>query len=155
MKLFDVLVFAAGYSLGLRRGATVAIAAWALHGTFNPWGMAAAPLLGVLMASETLYAAAGVAARALAGTGLVRRTVVFAAAAVGATLAYDVATNVYTGLVWAGLAGGGETGRWLLVAVLGPGALAFGAIHLAANVTLFPVVGPLAIAAARRLGAGR
>ncbi|MEK9659239.1 MAG: hypothetical protein VW450_04760 [Chloroflexota bacterium] len=155
VKLFDVLVFAAGFSLGLRRGATVAVAAWAVYGSANPWGMASVPLLAVLMASETLYAAAGVAARGLAGVGVARRTLVFAGAAVLATVAYDLATNAYTGLYWAGLAGGAETGRWLLVALLGPGALVFSAIHVTANLTLFPVVGPLAIAAARRLGSGR
>jgi hypothetical protein len=155
VKLFDVLVFAAGFSLGLRRGASVAVAAWALYGNANPWGMAAAPLLAVLMASEVLYAAAGVAARGLVGSGHARRTLAFAIAAVAATVAYDLATNAYTGLVWAGLAGGGETGRWLLIALFGPGALAFSAIHVAANATLFPVVGPLAILAARRLGSGR
>ena len=59
VKLFDLLVFVAGYSLGLRRGDAVAVAAWLFYGSFNPWGATHPQLLVTLMASEVGYAAAG------------------------------------------------------------------------------------------------
>ncbi|MCH8331075.1 MAG: hypothetical protein IH946_06810, partial [Bacteroidetes bacterium] len=52
VKLFDLLVFVAGYTLGLRRGATVAVAAGLVYGQANPWGYAQPSLLATLMGAE-------------------------------------------------------------------------------------------------------
>ncbi len=59
VKLFDLLVFVAGYTLGFRRGATVAVAAWLVYGQLNPWGATHSMLLATVMGSEVAYAAAG------------------------------------------------------------------------------------------------
>ena len=148
VKLFDVLVFAAGYTLGLRRGATVAVAAWLVWGSFNPWGYASASLLVTLMASEVVYAAAGAAVRLQLGRAPLRLVAarsagVFVAAALVATALYDVATNVYTGVFWAGLAGGTDYSGWVRTALFNPGALYFMAVHMGSNAVLFPLAGPV------------
>ena len=156
VKLFDLLVFLAGYSLGFRKGAVVAAAAWLVYGTFNPFGPSGPLLLGVEMASEAGYALAGALAQRLVKPGNVRLLpskagVIFAIAAVASTLAYDVATNLYTGLNWAHLAGSTEYGRWVWVSLTNPGALYFMAAHLSSNVVFFAAAAPLGIVAARRL----
>lgn len=162
VKLFDLLVFVAGYTLGFRRGATVAVAAWFVYGQVNPWGVAHAQLLVVLMASETAYALAGAVVRRYVPPervtlrpGLV--TLAFLLPALIATPLYDVATNIYTGYHWALIAGQGEYARWIGVAVSNPGALFFMAAHLTANVLFFTVFGPPLVRAAdharRRLNA--
>lgn len=159
VKLFDLLVFAAGYTLGVRRGATVAVGAWFVYGQANPWGYAQPSLLATLMASEVGYAVAGaLLARVLPAAGVRLAPslswVGFAAAAVAATLFYDIATNVYTGVFWAGLAGSSDTLAWVRVSLLNPGALFFAAVHLSANVIFFTAFGPplvkVASAARRR-----
>ncbi len=157
VKLFDLLVFLAGYSLGFRRGALVGAAAWMVYGTFNPFGPSGAVLLGVEMASEVGYALAGALVRRLAQPGQVRllpsrASLLFALAAVISTLAYDVATNIYTGLNWAWLAGSTEYGRWIWVSLTNPGALYFMAAHLSSNVVFFAALAPVGIVAVRRLG---
>ena len=157
VKLFDMLVFLAGYSLGFRRGAAVAAAAWLVYGNFNPFGPSGMPLLLVLMASEVGYALAGAMARRLLQpsriTGLLpsKASLVFAIAALVSTLAYDFATNVYTGLSWAALAGSSEYARWIGVSLFNPGALHFMAAHLSSNLVFFVSLAPIAIVAARRL----
>ena len=156
VKLFDLLVFAAGYTLGLRRGVMVAVAAWLVYGQINPWGAAHAQLLVTLMASETLYAAAGALVRRLAAPeritlrpGVV--SLAFLLPALLATPLYDLATNAYTGYHWATMAGGGEYARWMGVALFNPGALFFMAVHVGANAILFPVFGPPLVRGAERV----
>ena len=150
VKLFDLLVFVAGYTLGLRRGIAVAMGAWLVYGTFNPWGVASPVLLMTLMTSEVVYALAGAGLRMLVPPGRLRvrpgrRSLLFAAAAVVCTLAYDAATNVFTGLTWAQFAGSTQYGRWVLVALFNPGALLFSAMHVGSNVVLFALAGPALI----------
>ena len=147
VKLFDLLVFAAGYTLGLRRGATVAVAGWFIYGQANPWGYASPALLATLMASEVGYAVAGALLARVLPAAKVRLApsrgwVGFAAAAVAATLLYDMATNVYTGVFWAGLAGSRDTMAWVWVSLFNPGALLFAAVHLSSNVIFFTAFGP-------------
>jgi hypothetical protein len=147
VKLFDLLVFVAGYTLGMRRGATVAVAAWLVYGQVNPWGVANAPLLMTLMASEILYAGAGAGIRYLLSPDRVSlkpsiATWALLASALVVTPLYDVVTNVYTGLYWANVAGANEYGRWLMLALLNPGALFFMAVHVGSNALLFPIFGP-------------
>ena len=147
VKLFDALVFAAGYALGFRRGAAVAVAAWLVYGQINPWGAAQPQLLAVLIAGETLYAGAGALARRFVGPGRVTlgpsaATLAFLVPALVVTPVYDVLTNVYTGYFWATVAGSGEYARWIGVALFNPGALFFMAVHVGANAAFFPVFGP-------------
>ena len=154
VKLFDLLVFVAGYTLGFRRGATVAVAAWLVYGQLNPWGATHGMLLATVMGSEVVYAAAGVLAHRWLGPADVRlrpsaAMVVLVAAALASTVLYDVATNVYTGYHWGAIAGAGEYTRWIGIAVVGPGALLFMALHVGSNLVLFPVFGPPLIKAAR------
>ena len=154
VKLFDLLVFVAGYTLGFRRGATVAVASWLVYGQLNPWGATHGMLLLTLMGSEVAYAAAGVLAHRWLKPADVRLRpsagmAVLAVAAVASTVLYDVATNVYTGYYWGAIAGAGEYARWIGIAVVGPGALLFMVLHVGSNLVLFPVFGPLLIKAAQ------
>lgn len=147
VKLFDALVFAAGYALGFRRGAAVAVAAWLVYGQINPWGAAQPQLLAVLIAGETLYAGAGALARRFVGPGRVTlgpsaATLAFLVPALVVTPVYDVLANVYTGYFWATVAGSAEYARWIGVALFNPGALFFMAVHAGANAAFFPVFGP-------------
>ena len=157
VKLFDLLVFVAGYTLGVRRGATVAVAAWFVYGQVNPFGYAPAPLLITLMAAEVGYALAGAVVRRIAPPDRVRlgpglAWAAFACAALASTIAYDVATNVYTGIVWAGIAGSGaSTSGWVWTALSNPGALFFMAAHVGSNLVFFTLFGPPLVRAARRL----
>ncbi len=157
VKLFDLLVFVAGYALGVRRGATVAVAAWFVYGQVNPFGYAPAPLLVTLMAAEVGYAAAGAVVRRFMPPKRVRlgpglAWAAFACAALASTVAYDVATNVYTGIFWAGLAGSGaSTSAWVWTALSNPGALFFMTAHVGSNLVFFTLFGPPLVLAARRL----
>ena len=148
VKLFDLLVFVAGYTLGLRRGALVAVAAWLVYDAANPWGPGSPVLLMTKIAGELGYVLAGVlVARIVAPErlrlGPSRVTLLLAVAAVATTLTYDVVTNLYTGYFWASIAGAGEYGRWIATAVFGPGAALFMVLHVGSNAVLFPIFGPL------------
>jgi hypothetical protein len=155
VKLFDLLVFVAGYSLGLRRGAMVAVAAWLFYGSFNPWGATHPQLLVTLMASEVGYAAAGSLVRRFVSPDHVRLqpgllSIGLIVAALVATVAYDVVANAYTGYFWASIAGGSDYGRWVSVALFNPGALFFMGVHMGSNAMLFPVFAPPLIRGAER-----
>ena len=122
VKLFDLLVFTAGYTLGFRRGAAVAIGAWMVYGNFNPYGLTTLPLLFVVTASETLYAGAGALIRRVAPPSGLRftpgwRNLIFGGAAIICTLGYDLLTNLYTGVHWAQLSGSTDYIRWVWVAL--------------------------------------
>ena len=156
VKFFDLLVFVAGYALGFRRGATVAVVAMLAYEVANPWGPAGMALLLTKVGAEVVYAVAGAAARRLVRPervvlGPSRLSLLLVAAAVGSTLAYDLVTNLYTGWFWGSIAGGTEYARWIGVALVGPGALLFMALHIGSNAALFPVFGPLLIKGADRV----
>ena len=147
VKLFDFIVFSSGYFLGLRRGATIAVASWYIYGHINPWGPVAFHLLITLMAAEIIYAAAGAYIRAQSNelksssnSFKTRRDFFFAA--IICTVAYDLLTNIHTGIIWAGIADSGEIARWVFISVFGPGALLFSAIHVSSNALIFAGVGP-------------
>lgn len=141
VKLFDLLVFVAGYSLGLRRGLTVAAIAWLVYANFNPWGFASAPLLIVLIASETFYVFAGVLTSRFVSR---YKRVALLASAVIATTLYDITTNVYTGIFWAQISNR-EYFEWIVTALSSPGALMFMAVHVGSNFIFFSVFGQLLI----------
>lgn len=160
VKLFDLMVFLAGYTLGFRRGAAVAVAAWLVYGNFNPYGPTTAPLLATVMVAETVYAVAGAFVRRMVAPGSVRllpsrSALVFAIAAVVSTLAYDLAANVYTGISWAMFAGSADYSRWIVTALFNPGALFFAAAHLSSNALFFAAFAPLLIKGAEKIGKGR
>ena len=149
IKLFDLLVFSAGYVLGFRRGVVVAASAWLLYGTFNPWGSADSLLLTVLMASETVYAFLGFCFRGLVSRRdlrlfNIRQTKILISFAILATFSYDLFTNTYTGIVWANMSGGSYW-FWIKIALFNPGALLFSLVHVAGNVIMFSIMGPLII----------
>ena len=150
VKLFDLMVFVAGFTLGFRRGMVVAAGAWLVYGTFNPWGAAGPLLLATMMMSEAAYALAGAGLGRLVSPQRLsilpgRWSLLFAAAALVSTLAYDALTNVYTGIVWAQAAGAFEYKRWILIALFNPGALLFSAYHVGSNVLFFALLGPMLV----------
>ena len=156
VKLFDLMVFLAGYTLGFRRGAAVAVAAWLVYGNFNPYGPTTLPLLATVMAAETVYAGAGAFVRRMVAPGSVRllpsrSSLFFAAAAVVSTLAYDIAANLYTGISWAMFAGSTDYSRWIVIALFNPGALFFTAAHLSSNVLFFAAFAPLLVKGAEKI----
>lgn len=147
VKLFDLFVFVAGYSLGLRRGALVAIVGWFVYGQSNPWGYAQPSLLVTLMGSEVGYALAGALLARILPPGRVRLGpsigwLGFAAAGLTATVVFDLVTNIYTGFFWAGVAGSADIASWVRLSLFHPASLAFAAIHLSSNVIFFTAFGP-------------
>ena len=155
IKFFDLMVFVAGYTLGFRRGVIVATGAWLIYGTFNPWGVAGPLLLITMMMSEVVYAMAGAGLRRLASPRRLRfvfgwQSLLFAIAAIGCTLTYDMLTNVYTGVVWARMVGGTEYGRWVMIALFNPGALLFSAMHVGSNIFFFAFFGPVLVRGVER-----
>ena len=159
VKPFDLMVFVAGYSLGFRRGVTVAVVAWLVYGNFNPYGSSGMPLLLVLMASETVYAGAGAMLRRVIAPDNVRAlpsqsSLVFGGAAIVCTLAYDVVTNLYTGISWAYMTQSTDYSRWIFIALTNPGALFFTAAHLSSNFLFFTAFAPVLIKMLKRLSPG-
>ena len=146
VKLFDLLVFTAGFTLGFRRGVLVAAGAWLVYGTFNPWGYGGPLLLATLMMSECVYALAGASLRRLVSPDRLsfvpgRWSLILVALAIVTTLTYDVITNVYTGITWAQMTGAFEYQRWILTALFNPGALLFAAYHVGSNILFFGLLG--------------
>lgn len=147
VKLFDLMVFLAGYSLGARRGITVAVVAWFFYGQINPWGVASAPLLITLMASESIYALAGsVVSRIIKGKNISLKlgatSLIFLTAAAITTPIFDILTNISTGYFWATLAGSTEYLAWIKSALINPGALFFMLVHTGSNIAFFTTLGP-------------
>ena len=156
VKLFDLLVFVAGYTLGLRRGLIVAVGAMLLYEIGNPWGHALPALLATKVGAEIGYALAGAIVRRVVSPdrlrlGPSRATIGFVVAALVTTITYDLATNLYTAFFWAGLAGSTDYLGWVSVTLFGPGALFFMLLHVGSNAALFPVFGPLLIKGADRV----
>ncbi|MEX2599464.1 MAG: hypothetical protein WD533_07400 [Dehalococcoidia bacterium] len=152
VKLLDLLVLVAAYTLGLRRGATVAAGTWLVYASFNPWGPTHATLLVTQLVGASAFVLAGVLLHRLLPPGKVSlrpsvATPLFIAAALAGTLAFDVVTNLYTGYHWAVISGG-EYSRWIWLALTSPGTLLFMAVHVGSNAMLFPVFGPLLVKAA-------
>ncbi|MBI4298830.1 MAG: hypothetical protein HY666_03630 [Chloroflexi bacterium] len=150
VKIFDLMVFVAGYTLGFRRGAAVAAGAWLVYGTFNPWGATSPALLVTVILSELVYALAGAFFRRLIAPdklplrpGL--HTIALVAVAVASTLAYDISTNIYTGISWAQFARSSDYGRWIVIAIFNPGALWFSGVHVGSNILFFSLLAPLLV----------
>lgn len=150
VKLFDVMVFVAGYTLGFRRGSVIAAVAWVVYVNTNPWGPIGIVQLGTLMVSETVYAGAGALISKYVPPSRVRflpskTSLVFGIVAVACTIIYDLLTNIYTVYLWAQLAGSTDYWKWMLVTLFNPGAVFFSAAHLSSNVLFFTAFAPLLI----------
>lgn len=148
VKMFDTLVFVAGYTLGFRRGALIAATAWIIYGTANPFGSSGVLLLGVQIAGEIGYALAGAVARNILVPEKIsvlpsNTSLMFGILAVLSTVTYDVVTNVYTALHWAALAQSTDYLRWIVGTLFNPAALFFSAAHLSSNVLFFAFFAPL------------
>ena len=147
VKLFDLLVFSAGYVLGFRKGVLVGVSAWLLYGTFNPWGPADSLLLTILMTSEAIYAFMGFGFRKLIDPNNLRisnsrQSLILVGLAALGTFLYDLFTNAYTGVVWANMSDGSYI-DWINIALFNPGALLFSFVHISSNIIIFLTLGPL------------
>lgn len=147
VKLMDAVVFATGLFFGVAQGTGVAVIAWLVYGTLNPLGISI-PVLLTVVTSEAIYALTGGLLRRTAtggptGKTSVERSIVFGAAGLFSTLAYDLITNAVSGLlsynsVWMGL-----------LTMNFP--IPLGIMHEASNLVLFAVLTPVLL---RLLGKG-
>jgi hypothetical protein len=134
----DAVVFTTGFFFGVTQGTAVAAIAWLVYGTLNPLGISV-PVLLAVVPSEAIYALAGGLLRRTAtgdssGKTSVERSIVFGAAGLFSTLAYDLITNAVSGLlsynsVWMGL-----------LTMNFP--IPLGIMHEASNLVLFAVLTP-------------
>ena len=147
VKLMDAVVFTTGLFFGVAQGTGVAAIAWLVYGTLNPLGISV-PVLLTVVTSEAIYALTGGLLRRTAtggptGKTSVERSIVFGAAGLFSTLAYDLITNAVSGLlsynsVWMGL-----------LTMNFP--IPLGIMHEASNLVLFAVLTPVLL---RLLGKG-
>jgi hypothetical protein len=133
-------VFCAGVLLGARDGVMVGACTMLIFTLLNPYG----PAHPVVMLSQVIgIALAGAAGAAFTGLGLparppAARAVVLALLAIVVTAAFDLLTNLATGLVF------GQTRYWLLAGI------PFSLWHIGYNLVLFVVLGtPLTAVFAR------
>jgi uncharacterized membrane protein len=130
-ELLTLVVFCAGVLLGARDGAMVGGITMLLYSLLNPYG----PAHPVITAAQVIgMAVAGVAGAVFARAGLPRRpgalrAVTLAVVAILVTAAYDLLTNVATGLVY------GQMRVWLI------GGIPFSLWHIGWNVALFVALG--------------
>jgi hypothetical protein len=156
IKLFDLFVFVAAYSLGVKRGAAIAASAWIIYGSFNPYGVTTPTLLISVITAEFIYVTAAVVARQILPPNEVNMTstktliVLFACAVLG-TLLYDISTNIYTGWAWSQASASSDYGRWIRLALFNPGAIAFSISHIASNIIFFVTLAPLLIKGVQKL----
>lgn len=139
VKLMDAVVFTTGFFFGITEGTAVAAIAWLVYGTLNPLGISV-PVLLAVVPSEAIYALAGGLLRRTTigsptGKTSLERSIVFGAAGLFSTLAYDLITNAVSGLlsynsVWMGL-----------LTMNFP--IPLGIMHEASNLVLFAVLTPV------------
>jgi hypothetical protein len=150
VKLMDLLVFVSGFAFGPLVGAIVGILTWLVYGTINPYGFSL-PILAATCLGESIYGAVG----GLLGGMEPHRTddnpggrlrffnAKFAVIGFLLTFAYDLLTNIVSGLV-AGIP----------IAVALVGGIPFALTHELSNLAFFFVgVSPL-MNAIRRLSSG-
>lgn len=145
VKLMDALVFLSGFCFGLRVGVPVAVITWLVYGTINPLGPAGFPLILVLMLSETIYAATAALLRGRTtvlneASSLLERHLFLGAVGATTTFAYDLVTNLWTGIVFYGSA--------LLGLLYG---VPFALVHEASNALIFAVAIPPLVNAIKRV----
>lgn len=127
IELMTLTVFVAGALLGVRGGTLVGVVSMLIYSIANPMG-AAIPLVTLSqVAGQGLVGAAGAAAPAVRRTwkGRMHRNLVFGAAGLTLTIAYDFLTNLALGLSMGTVA-----------AILAAGLL-FSIIHFVSNALIF------------------
>ncbi|MCX8204700.1 MAG: hypothetical protein N3H31_03525 [Candidatus Nezhaarchaeota archaeon] len=98
VTLMDVVVFIAGWTMGIPAGATVGCLSWLIYGTLNPYGFN--PIVWISTTTcEALYGIAGGLARkivSIEGCGGAARETMIVLGGLGlmTTFAYDLATNL-------------------------------------------------------------
>ncbi len=136
VELLTVTIFLAGYMLDAWRGAIVGAIAEFLYSFFNPYGVAAPPLLIAQVLSLALCGMCGGLLRMVARERLPRPWM-FALCGLFVTLIFDAATTASTLLItqqgFAGLIAALTFGFYFYIA------------HLASNTLLFAVLLPLLI----------
>ncbi|MFQ6095198.1 MAG: hypothetical protein ACE5NN_03535, partial [Candidatus Bathyarchaeia archaeon] len=111
VKLMDLFVFVSGYLMGPLIGVLVGSLTWLVYGTLNPYGFSL-PILFVTIFGESLYGlAGGLASRfglvdlsnsqglSLSKIGFWVTNLKFGLLGFLLTFAYDLLTNVFSGLV--------------------------------------------------------
>jgi hypothetical protein len=146
VKLMDTLVFVAALAFGFRVGASVAGLSWLVYGTFSPWGASSGPWIVLLMLSEMIYAALGLAAARFSGWKswrAVEKSAAFGFLGFFGALAYDLNTIVTPALL---------SGIPLVTSVfsLVP-AVPFMAAHEVSDFVFFSTVGPVLYATVVRV----
>ena len=127
-----LVTFCAGVLLGFRDGVLVGSLTMLLYTLLNPYGPAP-PL--VMLAQVIGMAVSGALGAWFAGIGapswtVLRRAWMLGLCAIVATAAFDLVTNVATGLVF------GQMKYWLLAGI------PFSLWHIGFNVALFATIGP-------------
>jgi ABC-type Fe3+-siderophore transport system permease subunit len=139
-ELLTLVAFASGVLLGARDGMLVSGLMMLLFTLLNPYGPAPPAVMLAQILGMSLAGAAGALFARLGGHHwpIPRRVLALATLAVVVTAAYDLLTNVATGLVF------GQMRYWLLAGI------PFSLWHIGFNVALFSAVGsPLTAVLAR------
>ncbi len=152
VKIMDALVFVAAFVFGLRIGVGVAVSTWTIYGFVNPYGQDDLILLSFLITGECFYALAGALLRKTSvAKELVednhpygRFSVLFGAAGVLSTLAYDVLTNFASWLFRTS-----SLYNSLVIGLITGAPFAF--IHEISNLVFFATAAPAAILAIKRI----
>lgn len=100
VKFMDLIVFVSGFVYGPLVGASVGVTTWLVYGTLNPFGFSL-PILVATSVGESLYGVAGglLGGRLdTAGEGSWLVNAKFAIIGFLLTFAYDLLTNVVSGL---------------------------------------------------------
>jgi hypothetical protein len=148
VELITLSVFCAGVFLGVRRGVLVGLLSMLLFTSFNPYGVAPAPLALAQMAAMTLVGAVGGCEGGWLTARLGRARprhpvaglVVLVLSGMVLTVVYDLATTVAMAAM---LTRSGGIGFWTLV-ITGS---AFSVLHIVSNGFIFGVVGGGAVRA--------
>jgi len=138
LELVTLVAFASGVLLGVRDGAGVAALTMLLYSLLNPYGMAHPLVTASQVVGEALVGATGGISAGLASAGTAARAALLGLIGAALTLAYDLLTNVATGIVF------GQMQAVLL------GGIPFALWHIATNTALFASLGPAVVAVLAR-----
>ena len=136
----SLVALCSGVLLGLRDGVIVSSLTMLLYTLLNPYGPAPPLVMIAQVVGMALAGASGAWFASLGGPAwpAARRALVLAAFAIVVTAAFDLVTNVATGLVF------GKMRFWLIAGI------PFSLWHIGFNVALFAVLGtPLTAVLAR------
>jgi hypothetical protein len=146
VKLMDSIVFVSALAFGLPVGVAVGGLTWVVYGSINPLGSDGGLLLVVLVASESIYALLGCAARRLLGFDESRipvRSMLWGSLGLIGAFLYDVSTIVSPSLLI------GEPVKVAIASLLP--AAPFMVAHELSDFVFFAVAAPAMYAAIRRV----